>query len=85
MSDFKQTVKQWFDDDAREQQAEGLWRQFRGRLREAWGALTDDDLDRSKGQWDQLVGRIAEKTGEAREDVARKIEAIAGKMRNGAK
>lgn len=44
--------------------AEGIWNQFRGRVREAWGVLTEDDLDRTEGQWDRIVGTIQEKTGE---------------------
>lgn len=64
----------------REEQAQGAWRQFRGRLQEAWGAITDDDVDRFKGQRDQLIGQIQEKTGEAREKVARKVDELAEKL-----
>ena len=46
-------------------QFEGKWDQMRGRVKEAWGSLTDDDLDRSEGKWDQLVGTIKERTGES--------------------
>jgi uncharacterized protein YjbJ (UPF0337 family) len=64
-------------NEAQEQQAEGMWKQVSGRIQEAWGALTDDDLDRFKGQRDQLVGRIQQKTGETREKVSRKLKEIA--------
>lgn len=57
-----------------EQQTEGGWKQFRGRIQEAWGSLTDDDLDRYEGRRDQLEGHIQEKTGEARENIRRKID-----------
>jgi uncharacterized protein YjbJ (UPF0337 family) len=46
-------------------QFEGKWDQMRGRVKEAWGALSDDDLDRSEGKWDRLVGTIKERTGES--------------------
>jgi uncharacterized protein YjbJ (UPF0337 family) len=46
-------------------QFEGKWDQIRGRVKEAWGVLSDDDLDRSEGKWDQLVGTIKERTGES--------------------
>ncbi len=52
---------------------EGRWQQVRGKIRETWGDVTDDDLDQTKGNWDQLVGRIKEKTGEAGDAVERKL------------
>jgi uncharacterized protein YjbJ (UPF0337 family) len=54
---------------------EGKWDQGKGRVKEAWGALTDDDLDRTEGKVDRLVGTIKEKTGEA-------VDAIEGKLRD---
>ncbi len=60
---------------------EGKWDQMRGRVKEAWGALTDDDLDRTEGQWDRLVGTIKEKTGE-RIDTIEKNSASFSTRRN---
>ena len=37
------------------------WKQLRGKAKEKWGELTDDDLDRVEGQFDQLVGLVQEK------------------------
>jgi uncharacterized protein YjbJ (UPF0337 family) len=37
------------------------WNQLRGKAKEKWGKLTDDDLDRVQGQFDQLVGIVQEK------------------------
>ena len=59
-----------------EQQGEGKWKQFKGRMKEAWGTLTDDDLDRYEGKRKQLEGHIQEKTGEDREEIRRKIDKI---------
>lgn len=64
-------------DNPRKQQAEGNWKQFKGRIQEAWGDLTGDDLDRYEGKREQLEGHIQEKTGESREDVRRRIDRIA--------
>lgn len=61
----------------REQQMEGSWKQLKGRLKEAWGALTDDELDRMEGQRDQLEGLIEEKTGKSRANIRRKIDELA--------
>ena len=46
---------------------------MKGRVRESWGALTDDDLDRTQGKWDQVVGLIKEKTGENAEEIERRL------------
>ncbi|MEM1270333.1 MAG: CsbD family protein [Bacteroidota bacterium] len=67
--------------DARNQQAEGQWQQFSGRLQEAWGALTNSDVDRYEGQREQLIGAIQEKTGEAREAIVRSVDDLAREVR----
>ena len=40
---------------------EGNWKQFKGKVKEQWGDLTDDDLDRIAGKRDQLEGKIQER------------------------
>ncbi|MGA9598213.1 MAG: CsbD family protein [Acidimicrobiia bacterium] len=50
--------------------------EMRGRLKEAWGALTDDDIDRAEGQWDRLVGTIREKAGESIDTISAKIDKL---------
>jgi uncharacterized protein YjbJ (UPF0337 family) len=37
------------------------WLQLRGKAKEKWGELTDDDLDKVEGQFDQLVGVVQER------------------------
>lgn len=54
--------------------AEGKWDNARGRIKEAWGDLTDDELDQTEGQWEQLVGTIKEKTGETTDAVEKKLK-----------
>ena len=49
---------------------EGQWTQLKGRVRERWGKLTDDDLDRIAGKRDQLIGTIQQKYGAARDAAA---------------
>ena len=46
---------------------EGKWKQMRGQVKEWWGKLTDDDLDRAEGKADRLVGLLQEKYGYSRE------------------
>lgn len=53
---------------------EGRMDQMRGRIKEAWADLTDDDFDKSEGKFDRLVGTIKEKTGETAEAIERKLD-----------
>ena len=46
---------------------EGSWKQFRGKVKQQWGKLTDDDLDRIDGKRIELIGRIQERYGKTRE------------------
>jgi len=46
---------------------EGKWKQMRGQVKEWWGQLTDDDLDRAAGKADQLIGLLQQKYGYTRE------------------
>ena len=52
---------------------EGNWKQFKGKVKEQWGKLTDDDLDRIAGKRDQLSGRLQEAYGLGREDAEKAI------------
>lgn len=60
-----------------EQRIKGSWMQMRGRIRETWGAITDDDLDRAEGQLEQLIGRIEARTGQQRAEIRRKLNELA--------
>ena len=42
---------------------EGNWKQFKGKIKEQWGKLTDDDMDVFEGRREQLLGRIQERHG----------------------
>lgn len=59
------------------QRISGNWKQFVGKIKETWGELTNDDLDKFEGRMDQLEGHIEEKTGEKRADIKKKIGDIA--------
>lgn len=55
-------------------QLEGNWKQIKGRVQEAWGDLTNDDLDRIEGKRDQLVGVIQERYGKERAEAEREVD-----------
>jgi uncharacterized protein YjbJ (UPF0337 family) len=52
---------------------EGRWKQLKGKVKEQWGKLTDDDLDVIAGRRDQLLGRIQQRHGLAREEADRQV------------
>lgn len=51
------------------QALQGQWNTLRGRVKEKWGQLTDDDLSFHGGNIDQLVGKIQKRTGETRDSI----------------
>ena len=51
----------------------GRWKQFKGKVKEQWGKLTEDDLDVIAGRRDQLLGRIQQRHGLAREEADRQV------------
>lgn len=61
---------------AKKQKAAGNWKMFRGRVKEAWGVLTDDELDQYEGQRDQLIGYVEAQTGEQREAISRRLDKL---------
>lgn len=52
----------------------GLWQQIRGRAKQWWGVLTDDDLDQIDGRLDQLIGKLQEKYGFTADQARRDVE-----------
>ncbi len=54
-------------------QIEGDWKQFKGKVKEKWGQLTDDDLDVIKGKKDQLSGTLQKKYGIAKEEAEKQL------------
>ena len=70
----------------------GNWNEIKGKLRERWGQVTQDDLQKVNGNVEQLVGLIERKTGEARQQVEKYLSELTadgssgvGKVLNAAK
>ncbi len=53
---------------------EGNWKQVKGKVKEQWGNLTDDDLTAIAGKRDQLEGKIQERYGIARDQARQQID-----------
>ena len=54
---------------------EGNWKLAKGRIKEQWGQLTDDDLNEVAGKREQLEGKIQERYGLAKDMVRKDVDA----------
>ena len=52
----------------------GNWNVIKGKLKQKWGKLTDNDLRLVEGEEDELVGRIQKRTGETKEAIEKAID-----------
>lgn len=57
-------------------ETQGRWHELKGKLKQKWGQLTDDDLKNFSGNTEQLVGVIQRKTGEMRESIEHSLQEI---------
>lgn len=57
-----------------QQTLSGSWNELKGRVRQEWGEISNDELEAAKGSVDRVVGLIQRKSGEGREAVMRFIE-----------
>lgn len=53
---------------------EGNWKQFKGKVKEQWGRLTDDEIDQINGSREQLEGKLQERYGYAKDQAKKNIE-----------
>jgi uncharacterized protein YjbJ (UPF0337 family) len=71
------------------EQLSGYWNEIKGNIREKWGQLSENDLERFKGNVDQLVGYVQQRTGQSRQEIeaflaeaARKASGLAQRVRD---
>ncbi|HSM79515.1 MAG TPA: CsbD family protein [Bryobacteraceae bacterium] len=62
-------------------QLEGNWKEMKGKVKEKWGKLTDDDLTTINGKKDQLVGHIQKHYGIAKEEAEKQVKEYEGSHR----
>jgi len=55
---------------------EGNWKQLKGKAKEQWGKLTDDQLDVIGGKRDQLVGKVQESYGIGKDEAEKQVNAF---------
>ena len=57
-------------------QIKGSWNAVKGKLKQKYGQLTDDDLAFAEGKEDELLGRLQQKVGKSKEDLRKEIERL---------
>lgn len=55
---------------------EGNWDKLKGKIKERWGKLTDDEIVKSEGRMDELAGKIQERYGDSRENAKKQLEEL---------
>lgn len=51
----------------------GTWNEAKGKLKQKYGELTDDDLTFAEGKEDELVGRIQKRLGKTKDEVRKEL------------
>jgi uncharacterized protein YjbJ (UPF0337 family) len=57
-------------------QIKGNWNEIKGKLKQKYGQLTDDDLTFAQGKEDELLGRLQQRLGKDKEELRRTIEEL---------
>jgi uncharacterized protein YjbJ (UPF0337 family) len=58
----------------------GNWTQLKGKIREQWGKLTDDDLDVINGKREQLIGALRTKYGHTQDEAERALRSFEDRL-----
>ena len=57
-------------------EVKGRWNELKGKVKQAYADLTDDDLKYEEGKEDELVGRLQQKTGKTRQELVKWINEL---------
>jgi uncharacterized protein YjbJ (UPF0337 family) len=60
----------------------GQWMQLKGKIRQQWGKLTDDEVDQLQGNAEQLIGRVQERYGYTRQQAEQEVDRWLGQQRS---
>lgn len=59
---------------------EGNWKQFKGKIKEQWGRLSNDQIDQIEGRRDQLLGKIQEAYGLGKDEAEKELRSWETRM-----
>nr|WP_293840113.1 CsbD family protein [uncultured Arsenicibacter sp.] len=51
----------------------GAWNELKGKIKQAYGDLTDDDLTYEEGKEDEMWGRVQQKTGKTKDEIRKAV------------
>ncbi|MBC3784525.1 CsbD family protein [Spirosoma utsteinense] len=51
----------------------GGWNELKGKIKQAYGDLTDDDLTYTEGKEDEMWGKLQQKTGKTKDEINKSI------------
>lgn len=54
----------------------GNWNEVKGKMKQAYADLTDDDLKREEGKDDEMIGRVQQRLGKTKDEVIRWIQGL---------
>lgn len=57
-------------------EVKGSWNEMKGKLKEKYGQLTDDDLTYEEGQEDKMYGRLQQKLGKSRDEIKKELREL---------
>lgn len=57
-------------------QIKGSWNELKGKIKQAYGDLTDDDLTYEEGKDDETLGKLQQKTGKTRDELVKWINSL---------
>jgi uncharacterized protein YjbJ (UPF0337 family) len=57
-------------------QTKGAWNEVKGKLKQKYGQLTDDDLTFAEGKEDELYGRLQQRLGKTKEEIRKELEEL---------
>jgi len=54
----------------------GTWNELKGKIKQAYGDLTDDDLVHEEGKDDETLGKLQQKTGKTRDELVKWLNSL---------
>ena len=57
-------------------QLKGKWNELKGKVKQAYADLTDDDLKYEEGKDDELLGKLQQKTGKGRDELVKWLKEL---------
>lgn len=58
------------------QQIKGAWNEIKGKLKQKYAQLTDDDLRYAEGKEDEMYGRLQQKLGKTRDEIKKELDSL---------